>query len=72
MILSISEVGEIEFVRPLHGEAYLIIPVDLEDGDHIDVKLSIDVCKRVQSYLTAMGRHIAVIGSSKPLGEPLQ
>ena len=71
MIVMISDAEEIAMIQPLQGEAYLIIRADFDDGNHVDVKLSGDLCKKIQSYLAAVGPRMAEIQSLKPLGEPL-
>ena len=71
MMVSISEVGDVELLKPLHADEVLLVPVVTDDGQCFELRLNRESYRKIGQFLVALAALAAETPQSKPLGEPL-
>ena len=72
MILTISDVGDVEILKPLHGEPALLVPVVTERGQRLDLRFNPAGYHKLDQFLAALSTLASQTPEVKQLGEPLQ
>jgi len=52
----VLEVGDVEFLRPIHGDLALLVPVVMESGQRFDLRFDAQGSRKIWEFLSAV-RH---------------